>query len=686
MKKLFVILGILVVLFVGAVFTAPFWVPTETIKSQLTTQVESETGRKLSVDGDLSLSLLPNLAVKMTDVRFDNVPGSNVRDMVAMDELSVVLKILPLLSKTVEVSEFVLKDPTIHLEVDAEGRPNWEMATSTPTAQPAESESTSEAGSLPIAELKLGDIRLDNGSLTYVDHAAGTEEKIEAINLTISLADIQSPLGILGSLDYKGETVELDLDLDNPRAVLDGAQTPLKLGIESDKVQLGFTGDLINQASPSAAGDIDLSVPSIKELAAWLAEPVDMPEGALEALTISGKLNGSAARVAFTDATISLDKMTGQGEVSADLTGAVPKVTGRLDLGAVDLNPYMSTATEAEDGETVGGATTDASSTDGESTDWSDEPIAMPALDALDLSFELTLNALTFQELKLDRTVLAMAMADNALTAELKEFGLYEGKGAGSLALKVTGDQLALEQNFNLTGLAALPFLSDAADFDRLEGTANAEFAIATTGNSERSLVQNLNGKGNVVFANGAISGINLAAMVRNASSAFLSADANEARKTDFAELSGSFTISDGMLSNNDLQLLAPALRVSGAGKVDLPAKTVDYRVDPKAAATLEGQGSETDVSGLLVPVIVTGPFDDLSYKPDLSNIVNQALEDPDALKEQVKSLGGSGKDIKKQLKSINKDDAKELLDGLTNGEEDATDSPAGSLLKNFLK
>jgi AsmA protein len=276
-------------------------------------------------------------------------------------------------------------------------------------------------------------------------------------------------------------------------------------------------------------------------------------------------------------------------------------------------------------------------------------------------------------------------MANQALTADLKEFALYDGKGNGSLTLTAVDGQPSIKQNFKLDGLQALPFLSDAADFERLEGTASAEFSVSARGGSQRQLVQNLNGGGKVVFADGAITGINIAAMVRNASSAFLSATAKEARKTDFAELSGSFTIKNGVLSNQDLSLLAPALRVAGSGTVDLPKKRIDYRIDPKAAATLKGQGSAADVKGILVPVVITGPFDDLSYQPDLSGVVEQAIKDPGALKEQVKDLGQSGKDIKKQLKNIDKDDAKGLLEGIVNS-EDAKGSPAGSLLEGLLK
>ena len=701
MKKLFLVLGILLVLLVGAVVAAPFLVPTETIKSQLTAQVEAATGRKLTVDGDLDLSVLPNLAVRMGDVHFANAEGSEVADMVSLSELKVQLQVLPLITGAVEIDQFVLVEPKIHLEIDKDGRPNWELAGSgSDGSSSGESGEGSEGGSLPITDLKLGDIRIENGSLVFVDHAAGSEERLEAINMMVALADIKSPLRADGSLDYKGETIELDLDLAAPYDVLQGGGSALGIGVKSAPLQLGFNGDLSNQGSPSAAGSIDLSVPSVKGLAAWLAEPLDLETEALETLTIAGKLNGSADKIAFTDAMITLDMIKGKGEVTTDLAGAVPKITGRLDLGMVDLNPYMPAPIEGEGGEaTAESETAEASAPlEGEAaapTDWSDEPIEL-ALGGVDLAFELTLEGLKAQEVTLGRTVLALNMAGPKLVADLKDFNLYDGKGQGRLTVDATNGQPRIDKQFTLTGLEALPFLTDAAEFNRLEGKADASFALSTAGGTERQLVQNLNGDGKVTFADGAIVGVNIAAMVRNVGSAFLSAEANETRKTDFAELGGSFVITNGVLTNDDLLLQAPGLRVSGAGTLDLPARTVDYRIEPKAAATLEGQAGQTEVAGVLVPVVVTGPFDDPSFKPDLAGLVEKAIEDPKALKKEVKqqldALGDSTKDInsvkdiKKVLKNAGEGEAGGVLDSLTKGEGDASDSPAGSLLRGLLK
>ena len=155
--------------------------------------------------------------------------------------------------------------------------------------------------------------------------------------------------------------------------------------------------------------------------------------------------------------------------------------------------------------------------------------------------------------------------------------------------------------------------------------------------------MQNLSGQGQATFRDGAIVGINVAGMVRNVTWHSRVAP-REARETDFAELSGSFDIENGILTNNDLWLQAPVLRVAGSGQLNLPERTVNYRIEPRAAPTLEGQGGAREVAGLLVPVIVRGPWDDLTFAPDLESVARRALEDPEAMREQIEQLGQGAK------------------------------------------
>jgi hypothetical protein len=58
--------------------------------------------------------------------------------------------------------------------------------------------------------------------------------------------------------------------------------------------------------------------------------------------------------------------------------------------------------------------------------------------------------------------------------------------------------------------------------------------------------------------------------------------------------------------------------------------------VTPKAVASLEGQGGRSDLGGIMVPVDIRGPWDNLSYKPDLSAAIGQQLKDPGALLQNL--------------------------------------------------
>jgi AsmA protein len=655
MKKFLLILLALFVVLIAAVVAVPFLLPMETYKQQIEAQVERATGRALAIEGPLDISLLPRLAVTAGDVRFANAAGSADPDMARLKGLQAELKIWPLLRGSVEVDRFVLVEPEFHLEVDAAGRPNWALGPPPAGAAPQQAPAPEQPGGgmpLPVTELKLGDIRIENGTLTFADARSGTTERIEAINLDVDLPDLRSPLAAKGSLAYKGKPVELALAAERPLALLQGGSSPVRVSGKGPDLALTFDGAVDNAATPHAAGAIDLNVTSIRDLAAWLGQPIAFEGQGLRTFRLSGKLDGAPTRIALNDAKLALDAIEGQGEVAIELSGQVPEVSGRLALGAVDLNPYLPP--EPAGAQAAGGAAPAPPEGQGGAAPagWSDEPIALPPIGGANINFALTTGPLKMRDLQLDRSQLALRLAGTHLAVDVQEIALYGGRGSGQLDLKVVDGTPRISEKFRLEGLQALPFLTAAADFQRLRGTANAELSLQTQGRTQRQMVENLGGKGRVAFHNGAIVGINLAAMARNVTAAYQGNAIGGERATDFAELSGSFNIRNGVLTNDDLWLQAPVLRVAGRGQVNLPPRTLDYRLESKAAPTLEGEGGKREVAGLLVPVIISGPWHNLTFTPDLTSVARRALEDPEAFKEeveqQVDQLGDAAKAIKK--------------------------------------
>ncbi len=108
-------------------------------------------------------------------------------------------------------------------------------------------------------------------------------------------------------------------------------------------------------------------------------------------------------------------------------------------------------------------------------------------------------------------------------------------------------------------------------------------------------------------------------------------------QKTDFSEISGTFDIRKGLLTNADFKFLGPLIRIFGQGDVNLGAQTMSFRLTPKAVSTLEGQGGTADVSGLSFPLLVSGPWSNLSIRPDLEGGIANLLKDPEGAVDAVK-------------------------------------------------
>jgi AsmA protein len=49
----------------------------ETYKAELAEQVKSATGRDLTIEGDVSLSIFPTVGIEVGEVAFSNAPGAS---------------------------------------------------------------------------------------------------------------------------------------------------------------------------------------------------------------------------------------------------------------------------------------------------------------------------------------------------------------------------------------------------------------------------------------------------------------------------------------------------------------------------------------------------------------------------------------------------------------------------------
>jgi AsmA protein len=148
--------------------------------------------------------------------------------------------------------------------------------------------------------------------------------------------------------------------------------------------------------------------------------------------------------------------------------------------------------------------------------------------------------------------------------------------------------------------------------------------------------------------------------MARNVKSAFgMGTQGGPRPRTDFTELAIPFTIKNGVANTPGSSLKSPFIRIIAAGTADLVKETLDFRVEPKAVASIKGQGDAAQRSGLMVPVLVSGTFTSPKFRPDLSAAAKQKIE------KQVFESKEAQKLLEKDEIKPFKEDAKKVLKGI---------------------
>ena len=407
MKYILYGLAALIVLIVGVVVLLPLLVPQDTIRNQLISRVEESTGRTLTIDGDIKVSLVPRVKLELTGVTFANAAGAAAPDMAKLAQLQLEVGIFPLIRGNLDVSRFVLVDPVIEIEIDEKGRGNWVFDNGDSSgggaggaAQTADSagDDGEDAGGGFLRNVRLGDIRIENGTVRYRDARSGRVETLTGIGLDITMADFDSPFAAKGELTWNGEPINVDLGLASPRAVIDAESTQASAGITTKHISLVLDGGLSFGSPFGVNGAVDLDVPSIRNLAAWVGSPLSSEDdGTLGPLKISGKLDLSGATIAFEDAEIAVDEIRASGRIRVDTGGTVPTLDGALEIERLDLNPYLgdedaSSAPAQSTGQAAGAA--------GQDEGWSDDPIDLAGLRDANATFDLAVGSIRYRDIE----------------------------------------------------------------------------------------------------------------------------------------------------------------------------------------------------------------------------------------------------------------------------------------------
>jgi AsmA protein len=366
-------------------------------------------------------------------------------------------------------------------------------------------------------------------------------------------------------------------------------------------------------------------------------------------LPVSGKLHADFARPSI-EAALATQFDESKIAASFNVSRFTPLALGfDLDVDRLNVDKYLPPKVKAE-----GGKAGDGKAAGSEAAS---EKLDFSALKNLDLHGLVKVGALQMAGVKASHVRLNLKAAGGRLDVAPHSAELYGGSLNGALSLNANGNTVALKQNF--TGININPLMKDALDKDVLEGRGNVALDVSTRGDTVDAMKQALSGSASLGLKDGALKGINLAQTFREAKAKISGAQdavqqAKASDKTDFSELSASFRIAGGVAHNEDLAAKSPFLRLSGAGDIDIGRSVINYLAKASVVNTSGGQGAkELDaLKGLTIPVRVTGPFSNVSYKIEFGNLVQEAAKAK--VEEKKQEIEQKAKDqIKDRLKGL---------------------------------
>ncbi|WMX33612.1 AsmA family protein [Aeromonas caviae] len=692
MKKIIYILLGLALAAVVAIAALVSLIDPNQFKPQLVEQVRKSTGRELVIQGDIGWRFWPSLGLSLEQVALRNPAGFAEPDLVRFTRGEASVGLLPLLSHKLEIGKVTLSGAHLFIQTRADGSSNLRDLLKASAEPKGEAASEPAATTPPPAsdrqpwQISLQGIALVDASALVRDDRSGTVSRLDRLDL--DLGQLTPGEWVPVTLAAKGAQGELAFDLKGSaqlKLASDASRSELKdvalagslseptqrldaFSLKADRLALGQWSSLTLslQGAQGAADKPTLTGTLEGTLKARLDENRQLLE--ISDAVLAAKLSGDAlprpqmqlklagfARAELDKQAVTLSNLvlgaddallSGSGAVRL---GAVPKVDFDLKGAKLDLDgwlgqPAKAAPVAATSGAAAPGGTTAQAAAPAAQALSTAEP-DLTALKSVDLAGRLQLGSLRLKGLDLSAVDLQLALAGGQLTLKQFSAGVAGGKVTASGVLDARQQPARYQVHKRVQGVDVRPLLQTLAQTDLLEGKGDLEVEAQGSGLSEQALRSRMQGKVNLKLSDGALHGINLAEMIREARATLTGKGAEqvkEVRKTDFSALTASFQIADGIARSDDIQLFAPALRVKGQGQTALVPETLDFLFLTSVVESSKGQGGKSvdELKDITIPVRIGGHWQAPSYKLDVKALLsNNKLLEEKARKEAERGL-----------------------------------------------
>ena len=569
------ILGVFGALMTLAVAGALVWISTFNPNDYKALAVEQaeKAGWKLTINGDLSMSLWPQLAIDLPPIE---LAALNANQSIAAQDAQVSLAMAPLLfERRAEASTLILQSPVIRWDLDAAVPGSGGQSDSG-------SQSSSDALAFAVGGLELtnADIQLFNGQTLAHD--------LQIPEMTLGAISPEAWVPASFNAQYTAPGLPA-IPLQMQAEIRTSANFSLidVRALQLSALDLNVSGELSLVPNPlSIMGQLSVDTFDAKALAERFGATIatNNPD-ALRNLGLNLTL-GDGGPVYASALILNLDNSRFTGE--AGLRSLSPLQFNAILAGdRLILDDYLAPASEA---------TTDSVASTNGTTD-AVSPLA--GLVGMDGDLRLELAQLEASGLKAERIEVAAEIRDRRIHLTQLAADLYEGQLLGQAVLNGRTAVPSMSAVLSLTSLQIQGLLSDLADFSDLSGMTGLQANLTAEGLDAQSIMASLNGTASGEILNGGYKGIAIDSLICDGIATLTGGQSKLASgDTAFDAVRFNADIVNGVANFDTLKAGLVNLAVDGSGQVDLAGQRLNLVLDA-------GLTGDQKITGCAVPSFV---------------------------------------------------------------------------------
>ena len=334
---------------VALVIALPFVASTQIVRDRIAQEFSHWSGYRVTLGGAPTITVWPSIRAELPSVVMSGWGAGDEPPVLISQTVEIDLSAFAALRGDIVPTRVHFQKPVLRVSGSENGVPVLKSPaggkirraiemTKVAIGEDPANPSTTDIPSGPFGTIEFSDAKI----VTAGKDGVGETELATELNGLLQWPSLNGELSITASAIVGGEAVNIESRVIEPLLLFAGGTAEMSVALQSEPLQLSFSGVADVDQPLFIDGDMELATPSLRDMLEWSGYD-DSPGMDLGALAVTGRLKGDVDAIKIEDAEIEIAQSPGMGVIEFALNKDNPSVSGTLDFESLDLAPFLST-------------------------------------------------------------------------------------------------------------------------------------------------------------------------------------------------------------------------------------------------------------------------------------------------------------------------------------------------------